>query len=425
MANSHRTTRTLENSSEPLDTTDQLIARRRGWTSKIFNDLVEKYGFFSRRRLQVSAIEPPESNDGEPMPETRTNGFTRGDERSQKLEIILELQVKLDTTLYQITKFGNVLRRGRSGARAPIDDDRSDDNHLKDLKRFRADALSEKIQILIRDTCLMFRWSCCLVKELEFSTEDRLHNYKSQIDQSTAIVTQSVKHIIKWVTSNEFIIVQENWQININYMNKVLVKLTSRINLGGAEGAEDDDDDDNVYYSDYDHNYEYVSEDEDGPEMKDLSGAALQFARTAIPIIKLSRLFFNRLAMIKEKEFALGPYTEMSSKQLIKLKTSARDIRRCVARLYGIMIQADRRIPGNTIKNLRKALDHLIQIFDSVILLLINYVIPLMIPPPQDDPHTSSQSDILKNWLVTWNYLFLSATRESITAANVFANTIL
>ncbi|KAH9468106.1 hypothetical protein MJO28_006553 [Puccinia striiformis f. sp. tritici] len=451
-------TKSRPSSSEPSPKiNEQLIARQRGWIFQGFRDMRIKYDFYSNDRLKKSpSIEKSEPYDRltwqsglnllqysllpilsqqiETLSRLLEPLDLRRDNTTRKLESILELQVEIDHTMCQITEFVAVIC-----PRPPGVPDRTDDNQLQNLKGSRFQGLLFKIKFLNHDICALFIHSSQLIQELKLSPkryrrQTRKFNHRGRVTQFTELIKESIELITRWLKHSEFHHVQDEWDIEVGGIDEKLAKLTKLINptitkpveeeeesgegTGEEEGREGHVDEGDVEDSD---DEDSVDGEEDQLEIEDLSDPAIELARSAMPIIKLSRLFFKKLSRIGNYKFSGEQFTEMSSNQLGRLERSAGDISSLITKLNDKMVEVDVNDQFHTVTILTRTVEDLHPIFDSCILLIILYVVPLMKISPQDH-HSSSQSDIdLKTWLGEWNNLFLTSTQNFIHALHTFA----
>ncbi|KAH9453423.1 hypothetical protein Pst134EA_024296 [Puccinia striiformis f. sp. tritici] len=296
------------------------------------------------------------------------------DDTPLELEMILKLQVKIDHTLSQITEFVAVICPRPPGVPA-----QTDDNHLEDSKESCSQGLLVKIINLNQDICTLFDDSSQLIKGI---------NYRGWVTRYTGWIKKSIKAMIGWLKRSEFHHIQHQWEVEVDRMDGILAKLTKLINPTITKPVEEEGEE-----------KKNVEEEEDQFELKDLSEPAIKLAHSAMPIIKLSRLFFKKLSRIGNYKFSVEKFTEMSSNQLWRLERSAADISHSIIKLTKEIIQVDvnDQAHGNPLfppaSALTQTVEDLHPIFDSSILMIILYVVPLIDTSPQDH-HSLSQSDI-------------------------------
>ncbi|KAI9630361.1 hypothetical protein KEM48_014087 [Puccinia striiformis f. sp. tritici PST-130] len=276
-------------------------------------------------------------------------------DKGPKLQLILELQTEVDHTLYQIFSYATILR-----AQQPFSLAKSEDHYSKDLKEFRLTKLFYKLHHLMHDVCGLFRCYFFVVAELKLSRKQ----YRIQSRNPTTKETRECLRLINNTCANS----EEN--------------------------------------------------DDQSSEIEGiLSEPFIQLARSVIPVIKLSSLFYRKLARTGlSKNIYLQPYTEMSSDQLSTLSVSVEIMSREVGGLFTILNRAEEEDEADTAEALTDQVEALRDLFQSNISLVTLYVLPLIIPKA-DDPLSQN----LKAWLVTWNNQFHYATGNLISATQSYA----
>ncbi|KAI9619397.1 hypothetical protein KEM48_006309 [Puccinia striiformis f. sp. tritici PST-130] len=210
--------------------------------------------------------------------------------------------------------------------------------------------------------------------------------------------------MIGWLKRSEFHHIQHQWEVEVDRMDGILAKLTKLINPTITKPVEEEGEEKKKYTK-------------DTHQTRSLGHANHQIIKT----------IFKKLSRIGNYKFSVEKFTEMSSNQLWRLERSAADISHSIIKLTKEIIQVDvnDQAHGNPLfppaSALTQTVEDLHPIFDSSILMIIHYVVPLIDTSPQDH-HSLSQSDIdLKTWLVDWNNLILTATQNLIHALHTFA----
>ncbi|KAI7954002.1 hypothetical protein MJO28_006549 [Puccinia striiformis f. sp. tritici] len=259
---------------------------------------------------------------------------------TRKLESISELQVELDHSLYHLIPFAYLLMRPGLSSNWGV---QTEDNHREDLKEFRIGVLFSKVVSLFRDICALFQSSAELILHLKISPTRASYKILMRLPK---------------------LVNQPQTKLDYNYD-------TESEEDGGVHDDSDDSDD--------------SDDDSWNSEAESPSESATELARSAIPIIKLCRLFFSKLSRVsRDEEFKMDPYfTEMSSNQLERLTCSVEHIRSSSRELYKILHKSGTIDRRETIRDLDKTTSKMILLFDSTILLLIVYVIPSMVTLPQ------------------------------------------
>ncbi|KAH9465137.1 hypothetical protein Pst134EA_013031 [Puccinia striiformis f. sp. tritici] len=318
-------------------------------------------------------------------------------DKGPKLQLILELQTEVDHTLYQIFSYATILR-----AQQPFSLAKSEDHYSKDLKEFRLTKLFYKLHHLMHEVCGLFRCYFFVVAELKLSRkqyriQSRKSNSKGNARMLAGMVSPTIGRTIDYLKGHELTIIQEEWTMSTRENDDAINKIIKLINNTCANSEENDD----------------QSSEIEGI----LSEPFIQLARSVIPVIKLSSLFYRKLARTGlSKNIYSQPYTEMSSDQLSRLSVSVEIMSREVGGLFTILNRAEEEDEADTAEALTDQVEALRDLFQSNISLVTLYVLPLIIPKA-DDPLSQN----LKAWLVTWNNQFHYATGNLISATQSYA----
>ncbi|KAI9601203.1 hypothetical protein H4Q26_001007 [Puccinia striiformis f. sp. tritici PST-130] len=133
--------------------------------------------------------------------------------------------------------------------------------------------------------------------------------------------SEEIKLAIEWLEGSEFDLVRKHgpWRCRINLQLEMLMDLINRTTQ--------------------------LEEDEEH-----LSESATQLGKSLLPIIKLSRLFINKLMMRGMNKKYLPLFTEMRSDQMESLAGLARDVNGMVTQLMNFMRVADQSLASNISK---------------------------------------------------------------------------
>ncbi|POW13862.1 hypothetical protein PSTT_03431 [Puccinia striiformis] len=138
----------------------------------------------------------------------------------------------------------------------------------------------------------------------------------------------------------------------------------------------------------------------------------IHLAKLLIPIMKLSRLFFNKISVRGINTKRLPLFTEMCSEQIESLAMSHGSVSSSFVHILSLLDAADR-APGvvphvHFIGSVRC----LKNIFEAPLLIVLLYLVPA-IPDTDGFPI----QNYYKNWLITWNTQRILATENFI---NIF-----
>jgi hypothetical protein len=312
-------------------------------------------------------------------------------------ERIIEIQSGLDENLDQILSIVAGIEESLVALPPP-----PDDKHLRESKRFMRTGASFQLQMLDDELRWIFDSGADTMEELQKSTPATsstshpiCRSYRvREITMYTATATKSIDELMKWITSHEFINIQERWVLETSDYDSKIAKLTQFIHqtINSTEPKDDGQ----------------VSDD-----FANLNKNAIPLAQSLIPIIKLSRLFFTKLAKEGPNKILLKPFTDMNTVQLRTLAESPGDINCDFTRIVRYIKESHAYDEADTTRVITQAIKQLIQSFDSNLLLVFLYIIPLV-------PNSISSPDHLHHSLVTWNDLFSMATQNCLRAAQSY-----
>lgn len=308
------------------------------------------------------------------------------------------MQSELDQNLHQITSLTNGIRQ-----RSMFSPARTDDNHLHEFKEFRRQRLSSRIKFLTHELCLIFELCSGSIRHLKINAPipanqiHKLYHSPRMIKLITA-ANKSIDQLIKWLTSHEFITIQEHWKSNLVVFDHKITELNEVINrsIDPPKVANHEEDEDYDFYSD---------------NVPSLNEAVVPLAQSVIALIKLCRIFFKKLARNALNQIPSQPFTDMNSYQLHTLSELAAFISADLGDLVNAVEDAHAIDAAETIESLTEPIQKILHRFDSSILLVIVYIIPLL------PNHNPSSPNYLQSYLVHWNSLFLNATQNCIRTA--------
>ncbi|WAQ85453.1 hypothetical protein PtA15_6A81 [Puccinia triticina] len=296
-----------------------------------------------------------------------------------KLKQVLEILSELEQTLVQV--------KASIATIAPVlkPSAVSDDAHLKHLKAFRCGRVRLTVETLVRVLSELFQ-SCVRFTENLGDAPGQEAGCRDEVLSVTSM---------------------EQWESEVGLVDDALDELTELINRtgpeeankSGADSSSEDDDDD--YFR-----------DSDSPP----SEQVLQLARSTLQIIKLARLFLNKLSKTTVRKEACRMVTEMSSSQLESLLSSTRSISRNIDEIVCTLGDADEHDQAFTTDFLIEFGQNLSESFEQIQRALERYLIPLI---AEDTPSASSKVTS-QTWFAEWNKHFLSATQNYTQNVNSF-----
>jgi hypothetical protein len=295
-------------------------------------------------------------------------------------------QSELDQNLDQITSIAASIKPPSLSSPA-----RTDDSDLQELKEFKLQKLFYSVKFLTHELCLIFDF---FASSMQQSNRPKGVNHKTRVIQLLIVANKSITRLIDWLNNHEFMLIQESWTKDLGMFDDQITKLTKLINKA-TNPAQIEDEHEDLFSPNHPH----------------LNEEAIPLAQSIIPIIKLSRLFFKKLAQNVLNQIPSKSYTDMNSYQLGALSQSIGLITGDVCDIIDIVGEANATHQAETDETLTESIQKIVHRFDSVILLVIVYVIPLL--PNQN----ISPPNPLQAYFVHWNNLFFTATQNCIQAA--------
>ncbi|KAI9603245.1 hypothetical protein H4Q26_002563 [Puccinia striiformis f. sp. tritici PST-130] len=150
-------------------------------------------------------------------------------------------------------------------------------------------------------------------------------------------------------------------------------------------------------------------------ERKPLSESATQLAKSVVPVMKLSRLFFDKMSRRGMNQKKLPLYTTMSSHQLNTIDELAQNIEGRLTTILRGLGDADTYHEPDTSELLTEVVQEIEAHFDAGILLILLHFVPI-IPDTDGFP----VQNYYKDWLATWNTQLSIAVNNHLEACKIF-----
>ncbi|POV95379.1 hypothetical protein PSHT_15696, partial [Puccinia striiformis] len=275
---------------------------------------------------------------------------------SSKFKCILEIQSDINRTLDQIFFTTRTLCPLSMKAYS-----RANDQHLTALKTYRRIGLQFRLtELLFDDIEDLFDTSCNLIRELELTTsgdDDGLDvdHSREQLLSTTSRCLATIDSALTWANGSEFDMVQDEWRNEKRGVYEKLQALSRMIHPSNPSTK--------MKHSD---------------KIKPLSGPVIQLAKTVVPIMKLSTLFFDKLSQRGMNRKRLPLFTKMCSYQLRVVGELAQYISGQLRQIVGTLKKADA-IPRQTTSNeLIKFVKQLETYFISGAYLILLHFVPII-----------------------------------------------
>ncbi|KAH9454924.1 hypothetical protein Pst134EA_022413 [Puccinia striiformis f. sp. tritici] len=307
---------------------------------------------------------------------------------SLSLRRISEMQSEIDHNWSQIESAVNIV------CPEPLSSThRTDDQQLKQFKSYRLHHLRTRCHVILDQIRSIYYAACDHIERMELSTTEEFAcktdpNWTSTVDITTEETLDLITSAIYCTNGSELDAAEDRWKSPVQAgMNGVLERAMCV----------------SKKYPSAMWHHRMVS-----------SKSSCHLTKLAIPIIKLSRLFFTKLSRRGINRKRLPFFTAMNSKQIKSLCDSASPILNDLLRLLDILLRADRVTGGHTIsvRDINQIAETIHRHFETPMLLAMLYIVPLY---PDNDCYPDQ--NYLKSWFVTWN-------TQMILAVNNFKHTV-
>ncbi|KAA1071369.1 hypothetical protein PGT21_005220 [Puccinia graminis f. sp. tritici] len=294
------------------------------------------------------------------------------------LNLILSIQSELDHTLKQIQSALYIVCPYSAASTST----RTNDQHRREFKSFRIDGMFDLIAKYSTMTAmsLMFKEANALLKQLDLSTKPYeayeldypdIPSLVFSIADNTTDSWKVIESSIEWLQGSELDLVQLRWPEEIRAIDETLQTILSLTDSTSTSNERDQ-----------------LS----GITL--LSKPAIQLAKSLTPIVKLSRLFFNKLSKRGMNRKRLPLFTEMRSDQLKSLAGLAREVSYNLGKISESVRKTSTVRDNTTSVQCTRLAEKIETRFESSVLLISFYFVPLI-----------ADTDVqkyYKTWLATW-----------------------
>ncbi|KNF06823.1 hypothetical protein PSTG_00136 [Puccinia striiformis f. sp. tritici PST-78] len=301
-----------------------------------------------------------------------------------KLKLLSKLASEIDRNLTQVISAVIVIcPETLSEAEAEAE---ADDHQLKQFKVYRLVELRKMMYEHVLTVGRVFYETHEHIQRLGLSTSSRWFDDEegSAIEQATMEALDNIETFIEDLKRSDLDIADDVWKAWFPFFNLLLL---SAIKLFMPTTA----DTNRLWYSARTLVHEPL----------------INLVRSAIPIIKLSKLFFYKLSskgMNRSRSFMGDLYTEINSNQLNDFCEGARVVSHLITRFFCSISRADMNFGEGPIRtrSLVDDTERLASHFDNLSLLLVRYLIPLI----QETDPLGPEQNYYKDWFGTWNAQF-------------------
>ncbi|EFP92557.2 uncharacterized protein PGTG_18555, partial [Puccinia graminis f. sp. tritici CRL 75-36-700-3] len=300
----------------------------------------------------------------------------------------------------------------------------SHDRHLKFLKRHRTSPLLWKTKAVIQDdVCEIFQAIEGLLINLEHhqnpkpgeSSQSEFHGSdiidylfnpvkcKQRINTTWAKIRIVIDGIIEWSNLSDFAVLQREWRSSTRKCNRMLEALGEIVN--------------GTYWR-KDGNRMSAEAASDPKKVEAHKARAIQLAKTGIPIVKLGRIFFDKLSRTCLHPLPFTMDTEMSSNELESLVKKLESFYASIDYMSGhlcVIYESDKDI-SRKINSLRNVSEGVISELEEALLALSFCLIPASQTPTTDRRPASEQH--FKTWFLEFKNQFILACTNLIHATD-------
>jgi hypothetical protein len=302
----------------------------------------------------------------------------------------LEVQAEVDPILDRIFSAADVL----CPEPLPSPSIRTNDQYSKELKPFRINALYDVLtEFFLKQIYEVLNDSYDLIQQLKLSTK----TYEGEVDLASAryclnqeryCCLQNIESAINCLEGSEFDIVQVDWQYEKDVINGQLQELLRRINPTTS-----------------------LKEQNNPSGAQPLSEPVVNLTKSVLPVIKLCRLFFNKLSERGMNRKRLPLFTTMCSYQLDLVRRLAEDIEGKIDRILIFLRAPNTIVDEYTNASLTKTVKALETHFETPLLLILLHFVPI-IPDTAGNP----VQNYFKEWFAIWNTQFTLAIKNLLDA---------
>ncbi|KAI9606248.1 hypothetical protein KEM48_001957 [Puccinia striiformis f. sp. tritici PST-130] len=284
---------------------------------------------------------------------------------------------------------------------------------LEEIKFYRLHGLASHLdgEFTTRFVAMMF--TCSRLLEPMFVTTDPTERFREEVSRCF----ESIEDSQDWLNDSELRIVQCEWPNEKDKINERLEVVSNLINqiafsLEMNEQTASESSDNEPPASDASSIDPLASE---SSFIEPPNEALLDLAKLLIPIIKISRLFFQKLSTRGMDRKQFPKFTQMCSHELNTMAISPQRVADELAKIVQTFRDTDRTYPGATFRRLVEQVQVIETHFKEVLLLILLHFIPIV---PEADNEFLSQN-YFKTCFTTWKTLLTIAITNFVDAAEV------
>ncbi|KAH9460446.1 hypothetical protein Pst134EB_008618 [Puccinia striiformis f. sp. tritici] len=321
---------------------------------------------------------------------TRLSGaldpYNSQQETELKFQSILRIQPKLESTMEHAKCYVALFYPEPKSAAV-----RTDDQHLKRLKSCRLQRLRSTFIEACPIICESLEAAIKLVEQMKMKDSPERFERRSQehsgLTWHLEEVARLIDSTIECIDGSEWDLALKDWQCELEGIEGLLGEIVGKIKRE----------------TDITH-----------PSKKLVSEPVTQLAELMIPIIKVSRLFFNKLTIRGINMKRLPLFTGMSSEQIESLAQAQGTLSYRLVNIILQLYEADRGRGTVSHTVFIESAKHIKLCFEAPLLVVLLYLVPA-IPDTEGFP----AQNYYKKWFITWNTQRILAIDNFINFASL------
>ncbi|KAI9601187.1 hypothetical protein H4Q26_000991 [Puccinia striiformis f. sp. tritici PST-130] len=324
-------------------------------------------------------------------------------EPKAKRQLILRTMSELEKTIDQIK---SIIAATCPACTGPMSSapERTDDHHLRGLKSYRLQRLKPKFnEEVLYQINQIFTHAHALFQKIVLAPEgvkpDKLDegSDRKSLTRWVDIACKSIKSTIKDSESSELDLAQESWHFEVPKIDTMFEEI-----IGIA----------------YQPKTDFVTEDGRRISRTPIHEPVVQLARRMIPIIKLVKIFYNKISRRGMNQHRFPPFTKMSSEQISYIAHSMSTFHGDVIKLRLLLQRANERFGAVTGKEFMRLINNLKSHIETPLVLIPLHYIPLI--PATNGPELRTY---YITWFETWSDQFYLAIHNFKRLAKRFDST--
>ncbi|WAQ93171.1 hypothetical protein PtA15_18A229 [Puccinia triticina] len=147
--------------------------------------------------------------------------------------------------------------------------------------------------------------------------------------------------------------------------------------------------------------------------------SVIHLARTSLPMLKLSKIFYTKLSKRWMNQRHFLPYSDMSSDRIEVVANSIGFVSQDIDALIHLFFKADSDHSETTSQEFTRVTSDIKSHLESALLPIVAHYLPLI-----PDTECFSSKEYYKNWLITWNTQYNISINNWDHAVQMFHSTL-